>query len=223
MLNWDFGTSAIDACFNASKSLTAGVDVTNRTAVAAYVTQTINDTIVNGFDGLLFVSHDRARDFCAHLAHAVPLSANTQDVEGPGISGCGHLREYESALIQTADAMHSRSPSSLVVFASPYLADLTHNATFLDWGRLARHFDMLQPQMYCDLLQGQPGCAPMSWAKICLSNCKCSSFLCVFASCVLPQEVFCTDLQSGVPAHKLAPIWPWMGAAALSHRCSFSA
>eukprot|EP01045_Picozoa_sp_COSAG04_P050614 COSAG04_NODE_20595_length_390_cov_0.965636_1_plen_47_part_01 len=47
-MNWDFGTSAIDACFNASKSLTAGVDVTNRTAVAAYVTQTISDTVVNG-------------------------------------------------------------------------------------------------------------------------------------------------------------------------------
>ena len=137
----------------------------------------------------------------AHLAQATPSSANKQDVEGPGISGCGHLREYESALIQTADAMHSRSPSSLVVFASPYLADLTHNATFLDWGRLARHFDMLQPQMYCDLLQGQPGCAPMSWAKICLEN----------------------YLQSGVPAHKLAPIWPWMGAAALSHQRSLSA
>ncbi len=58
-MNWDFGTSAIDSCFNASKSLTAGVDVTNRTAVAAYVTQTINDTIVNGFDGLLFVSCER--------------------------------------------------------------------------------------------------------------------------------------------------------------------
>ena len=58
-------------------------------------------------------------------------------MEGAGIGGCGHPREFESAMIMAADAMHQANPASLVAFASPYLAAPPNTSTMLDWGRLS--------------------------------------------------------------------------------------
>ena len=51
VLNWNFGTDAIDACFDANT--TTGLDVQNSTAVAIYTNNTVNLTQSMGFDGLL--------------------------------------------------------------------------------------------------------------------------------------------------------------------------
>ena len=166
------------------------VNGTNQTKIQEWINGTVNVTMALGYDGLLF------------------------DIEGGG--GCGLKGRADNytltnVLVDCADAMHQANPAAVVAYSSPtwlstwgdrrcdpkygghcepnYQPGPRLNTTHsVDWLRVSKHFDMLQPMEYCSLDNGTAPCAPLYWVNGSLETYK----------------------GAGIPKGKAMPIFPWV-------------
>ena len=166
------------------------VNGTNQTKIQEWINGTVNVTMALGYDGLLF------------------------DIEGGG--GCGLKGRADNytltnVLVDCADAMHEANPAAVVAYSSPtwlstwgdrrcdpkygghcepnYQPGPRLNTTHsVDWLRVSKHFDMLQPMEYCSLDNGTAPCAPLYWVNGSLETYK----------------------GAGIPKGKAMPIFPWV-------------